>query len=97
MELLVISNFRDKFNPSKLYKEGDVISFDDLARCQDLIKRGLCKAVEMPFEECEMEGAEAEAEAEAEATEPQEVATPQEPAKEPKNKPAPAKKKNSKK
>lgn len=95
MELLVISNFRDKFNPSKLYKEGDIISFDDLARCQDLIKRGLCKAVEMPFEECETEGAEAEAE--AEATEPQEVATPQEPAKEPKNKPAPAKKKNTKK
>ena len=93
MELLVISNFRDKFNPSKLYKEGDIISFDDLARCKDLIKRGLCKAVEMPFEESEIEGAEAE----AEATEPQEVATPQEPAKEPENKPAPAKKKNTKK
>lgn len=93
MELLVISNFRDKFNPSKLYKEGDVISFDDLARCKDLIKRGLCKAVEIPFEECEIEGAEAV----AEATETKEAATPEEPAKEPAAKPAPAKKKNTKK
>lgn len=93
MELLVLRQFRDKFNPSKLYKEEDVISFDDLARCQDLIKRGLCKAVEIPFEECEKEGAEAV----AEATETKEVATPEEPAKEPESKPAAAKKKNSKK
>lgn len=89
MELLVLRQFRDKFNPSKLYKEEDIISFEDKARCQDLIKRGLCKAVEIPFEECEIGG--------AEATETKEVATPQEPANEPEKKPAPAKKKNTKK
>ena len=48
MKLKVLRLFRDKFDPKKSYQPGTEVNFDDEARCNDLIRRGLCEAVNDP-------------------------------------------------
>lgn len=46
MKLKVIKRFKDKNNLSVIYEAGQEVSFDDEARCSNLIERGLAKPVE---------------------------------------------------
>ncbi len=42
MELRVKRAFKDKYDTSKAYKEGDTLHTDELNRVNDLVARGLC-------------------------------------------------------
>lgn len=42
MELRVKKAFKDKYDTSKAYKEGDTLHTDELNRVNDLVARGLC-------------------------------------------------------
>lgn len=45
MILKVIKDFRDKDKLSHIHREGESLSVDDLARINDLVRRGLCVIV----------------------------------------------------
>ena len=45
MKLKAIKVFRDKTDSEKLYKVGDILNIDDLARVNDLVSRGLCEII----------------------------------------------------
>lgn len=45
MILKVIKDFRDKDKLSLIHREGESLSVDDLARINDLVRRGLCVIV----------------------------------------------------
>lgn len=46
----VISEFVDKYNPTRLYQPGEVVAFDD-ARAADMVARKLAEVVEKPKRE----------------------------------------------
>ncbi|MBR4801425.1 MAG: hypothetical protein IK041_01295 [Bacteroidales bacterium] len=48
MKLKVIKRFKDKNNLSIIYEVGQTVSFNDEARCSDVIARGLCEPVAEP-------------------------------------------------
>ena len=41
--LIALVAFKDKFDKSKIYQSGDKLQTGDLARVNDLVKRGLCE------------------------------------------------------
>ena len=45
--VIVISEFVDKYNPARLYKVGEVVSFDD-ERAADMVARNLAEYKEEP-------------------------------------------------
>ena len=57
MKLKVLKLFRDKFDAKKVYQPGTEVECDDKTRCDDLILRGLCAAVEEVEEVVEEGGA----------------------------------------
>lgn len=46
MKLRVIKQFLDKFDRRIVYEPSQVIEIDDKDRCDDMLSRGLCEAVE---------------------------------------------------
>lgn len=46
MKIVVVNYFVDKFDSKTEYKPGQVLEWDDKARVEDCISRGLVKAVE---------------------------------------------------
>ena len=46
MKLKVIIRFKDKYSKSVIYEVGQLVDFDDEARCADLQNRGLAVPVE---------------------------------------------------
>lgn len=52
MKLKVLQQFQDKFNHSTIYSPSQIIEIEDKKRCEDMIRRGLCEAIqETPEEE----------------------------------------------
>ncbi|MBE6245589.1 MAG: hypothetical protein E7108_08745 [Bacteroidales bacterium] len=46
MKVKVITRFKDKFKKSVIYEVGQVVDFEDDARCADLQRRGLAVPAE---------------------------------------------------
>ena len=69
MKLKVLQSFIDKFNGKTIYSPSQIIEIEDKNRCEDLISRGLCEAIEEVEAEPKAE-AKTESEAETEAKEP---------------------------
>lgn len=44
MKVKILSDFRDKYDYSRLYKAGDVVTFDK-ERCNELIELGLAESL----------------------------------------------------
>lgn len=58
MKIVVVNTFVDKFDSKTEYKPGQILEWDDKARVEDCISRGLVKAVEDKAEKAEKPKAE---------------------------------------
>lgn len=50
MRVKILKEFRDKFNPTRIYEPGTYAEFDDEARVTDLVTRGLAAREELEAE-----------------------------------------------